>query len=242
MERPEILTDTVNASIARQRLIPCTVAIVTLVICVVLAIGWTVHCNKLKAANDELRTANEGLTASNSGLNITIESLRAEITKLEGQLATLADRTGETIDELTAMNRTLGNTNEKLADEIAGIRKGIEAMTAENLKLIDQITQMHEDARSRTAESGRHIEELTGAIMKLTGDLNAANSRLDGLVAELRAKTEEAADQTIRINTLVEMVARLRVLVGLSTEHESAGPPADPNSAAPAPAPALPAE
>ncbi|MBE0534267.1 MAG: hypothetical protein IH624_01260 [Phycisphaerae bacterium] len=218
----------------RGRLIP-TIVVVMLVMCGVLAVGWLVHCSSLKNSNQKFITANDKLDETN-------QLLRREAAKLEGRLASITDQAARTTDELMAMNRTLGDTNEALAAEVAGIRKNIETRANENLKLIDLITQLHEDARRRTTESAKWIEELTQATVKLTDDAIAANARLDGLVAQLQAKTDEAAEQAIRINTLVEMVARLRVLAGLTPERQKAAPPpaeqsffTDPNSGAPEP-------
>ena len=206
----------------RAWLVPGAVALITLVTCGVLAVGWTVQCGRLKTVNDRLANANE--------------TLRQDTAELQTQLATLAGRSGQTIDELMAMNRTLGDANEGLAAEIAGIRKTLETITAENLKRVDQITQLYEDARRQTAEDAGHVKDLAEAVMKLTEDSAAANSRLEGLVAQLQAKTDQAAEQAIRINTLVEMVARLRVLAGVAGEPQNAVPTVerlhDPNSTA----------
>ncbi len=201
-----------NAPAVNRLLLPCTIAALALIICAALAVGWTVHCNKLKDANDTLTGANQ--------------SLQQEIGRLEDRLTSLADQTRGTVDDLMEVNRTLGNANEKLAAELAGIRQSMGTTAAENLKLIDMITQLHEDARRQTTESSKYIEDLAGAVTKLTEDLTAANSRLDGLLARLQDKTDEAAELALRVNTLVEMVARLRVQGSPLPEA-----PADPNAA-----------
>ena len=88
--------------------------------------------------------------------------------------------------------------------------------------------QLHEDSQEQSAQSRETVSQLTATVVALTGDLKTANGRLGELMDKLQGKTKETAELAIKVNTLVEMVARLRVTTGTTT-----GPlvQTDPNSA-----------
>jgi chromosome segregation ATPase len=194
--------------------------------CCALAVGWALHCSKYTDANEKL-------AASNQTLNGRIETLQEDLDELK-------EETAKVLSELTGSNSTLAGANETLAKNLTAARESLESAAWENISLTNDIRRLHAETGRITSDSTKNITELTAAVVKLTDELNAANNRLDGLVENLQAKTDEAAELSTKVNTLVEMVARLRVMLGLTTESiegETAGQAAgeDPNSPATVP-------
>jgi len=157
-----------------------------------LAVGWAIHVGRYRSRQTELTISN------------TMLQQRAE--RLAEEYDTLKARAEEALDELMGTNATLAGTNE------------LETITSENVALIQQLRQLHEDSQKQSAQSRKNISELTQTVVSLTADLKAANARLDELMAGLRTKTQEAADLAVKVNSLVEMVARFRVMTGLAIE------------------------
>ncbi len=188
-----------------------------------LAIGWAIHYGAYKSRQTELTTANT--------------TLQQRTDLLAGQFDTLKARAEEAIDELMGTNATLADTNETLATDLGRFRETLEAITSENINLIEQLRQLHEESQKQSAQSRKNVSELTETVVALTGGLKTANARLDELMDKLQTRTKEAADLAIKVNSLVEMIARLRVMTGLTTEPVA---PTDPNLPPPADANSLP--
>jgi len=169
-----------------------------------LAVGWAIHVGRYRSRQTELTISN------------TMLQQRAE--RLAEEYDTLKARAEEALDELMGTNATLAGTNEALSADIGGLRETLETITSENVALIHQLRQLHEDSQKQSAQSRKNISELTQTVVSLTADLKAANARLDELMAGLRTKTQEAADLAVKVNSLVEMVARFRVMTGLAIE------------------------
>jgi len=178
-----------------------------------LAVGWAIHCRAYKSRQRELTAANT--------------TLRQRADLLQEELDQLKAKAEKTLEELLATNATLADTNETLSVNLDGLRETLEAVASENINLIDDVRRLHEDSQKQSAQSRETVSELTATVVALTGDLKTANGRLGELMDKLQGKTKEAADLAIKVNTLVEMVARLRVTTG-STTGPLAQP--DPNS------------
>lgn len=193
------------------------ILILALLVSCGLAIGWAVHYGTYKSRQTELTVAN------------TMLQQRADL--LAGQFDALKARAEEALNEMIGTNATLADTNETLATDLGRLRETLEAITSENINLIEQLRQLHEKSPKQSAQSRKNVSELTETVVALTSDLKTANARLDELMDKLQAKTTDAADLAIKVNSLVEMVARLRVMTGLTTEPVA---PTDPNPPPPA--------
>ncbi len=188
-----------------------------------LAVGWAIHCRAYKNRQRELTAANT--------------TLRQRADLLQDELDALKAQAEKTLEELLATNGTLADTNETLSVNLGGFRETLEAVTSENINLIKDVRQLHEDSQKQSAQSRETVSQLTATVVALTGDLKTANGRLGELMDKLQSKTKETAELAIKVNTLVEMVARLRVTTGATT-----GPlvQPDPNSVPSADADSLP--
>ncbi len=179
------------------------VLILALLVSCALAVGWAVHCRAYKSRQRELTAANT--------------TLRQRAGLLQDELDALKAKAEETLEELLATNATLADTNETLSVHLGGFRETLKAVTSENIGLIEDVRQLHEDSQKQSAQSRETVSQLTETVVALTGDLKTANERLGELMDKLQSKTEEATDLAIKVNTLVEMVARLRVTTGSAT-------------------------
>ncbi|MCD6393580.1 MAG: hypothetical protein J7M40_08730, partial [Planctomycetes bacterium] len=188
-----------------------SILIPALLVSPALVIGWAIHYGTYKSRQTELTTAN------------TMLQQRTDL--LTGQFDALKARAEEAINELLGTNATLADTNETLATDLGRLRQTLEAITSENINLSAQLRQLHEESQKQSTQSRKIVSELTETVVALTGDLKTANARLDELMDKLQSKTKEAADLAIKVNSLVEMVARLRVMTGLTTEPAA---PTDP--------------
>lgn len=180
------------------------ILILALLVSCGLAVGWAIHYGTYKSRQTELTVTN------------TMLQQRADL--LAGEFDALKARAEEALEELVTTNAMLADTNETLAADLGRLRKTLEAITAENINLIEQFRQLHEESRKQSAQSRKNVSELTETVVALTSDLRMANARLDELMDKLQARTKDAADLTIKVTSLVEMVARLRVMTGLTTE------------------------
>ncbi len=189
------------------------ILILTLFVSCALAVGWAIHCRAYKSRQRELTAANT--------------TLRQRADLLQNELDALKAQAEKTLEELLATNGTLADTNETLLVNLGGFREMLEAVTSENINLIKDVRQLHEDSQKQSAHSRETVSQLTATVVALTGDLKTANGQLGELMDKLQSKTKETAELAIKVNTLVEMVARLRVTTGATT-----GPlvQTDPNS------------
>ncbi len=180
------------------------VLVLALLVSCGLALGWAIHCGGYKSRQTELTAANT--------------MLQERVDLAAGEFDLLTARTEEALQELMGTNATLADTNESLSVDLGALAETLEAITSKNIDLIEQLRQLHEDAQKQSAESRKNVSELTQTVVALTADLKTANARLGELMDNLQGKTKEAADLAIKVNSLVEMVARLRVMTGLTTE------------------------
>ncbi len=199
--------------IAKEHTAITIILILALFVSCALAVGWAIHCRAYKSRQSELTAANTTLQQ------------RADL--LQDELDSLKAKAGKTLEELLATNTTLADTNETLSVNLGGLRETLKAVTSENIGLIKDVRQLHEDSQKQSAQSRETVSELTATVVALTGDLKTAYGRLGELMDKLQGETRETAELAIKVNTLVEMVARLRVMTGWTT-----GPfvQTDPNS------------